>query len=198
MSISNIVQRGLFHIFGGLVICMAALFLPRTALLIALAAITFPFLIFELVRFNQPGINRWFVSFFKSLLREEEALRLTGTSYMLIASLIIFTVFERDIAILSLAFLAVGDATAMMVGMQIGKRRLLGKTLAGDLVCIISCLAIGSIFYFSVISLPFPIIIVGALVGSISEALSLPVNDNLSMPLLAGIAMTLMQNQLYS
>ena len=192
MSISSTLKRGLFHIFGGLFIPVAALFLPRTFLVISLCAVTFIFLAFEFVRFRAPGINRWFFSFFKPLLREKEASRLTGTSYILIASLIAFLVFQRDIAVLALSFLAVGDAMATMVGERIGKRRLLGKTLEGDLACFISCLAIGFVFYYAGLNIPLLVILVGSVGATIVEAIPLPINDNLTMPLFVGVVMTVM------
>jgi len=185
-------KRGLFHIFGGLFIPIAALFLPRMVLVISLCVVTFIFLTFELVRFRAPGINRWFFSFCKPLLREKEVSRLTGTSHMLIASLIAFLAFQRDIAVLALCFLAVGDALATLVGKHIGKRRLLGKTLEGDLACFISCIAVGLVFYYAGLNIPLLTILVGAAGATIVEAVPLPVNDNLTMPLFAGVVMTVM------
>ena len=190
MSMSSTMKRGLFHIFGGLCIPIAALFLPKMVLLISLCAVTFIFLAFELIRFRAPGVNRWFFSFFKPLLREKEASRLTGASYMLIASLIAFLVFQRDIAVLALSFLAVGDPLATIVGKQIGKRKLLGKTLEGDLACFVSCVTIGLVFYYAGLNVPLLTILAGALCATIVEAIPLPINDNLTMPLFAGVVMT--------
>lgn len=190
---SSTLKRGLFHIFGGLSVPVAALFLPRMVLLISLGVVTFIFLAFEFLRFRAPGINRWFFSFFKPLLREKEVSRLTGTSYMLIASLIAFLAFQRDIAVLALSFLAVGDPVATIVGKHLGKRRFLGKTVEGDLACFISCLAIGFIFYYAGSNIPLLAILAGSVAASVVEAIPLPINDNLTMPLFAGVVVTMMQ-----
>jgi len=190
---SNTLKRGLFHIFGGLLIPIAALFLPRMVFIISLGVATFIFLTFELIRFRLPRINRWFSSFFKLLLREEEVSRLTGSSYMLIASVIAFLVFQRDIAVLALSFLAVGDAVATLVGKQIGKRKLLGKTLEGNLACFFSCIVIGFIIHYAGLNIGLLTILVGSVGATIAEAIPLPINDNLTIPLLAGLVMTLMQ-----
>ena len=186
-------KRGLSHIFSGLSVPVAALFLPRTALLVSLGVVTFIFLAFELLRFRAPGINRWFFLFFKPLLRGNEASRLTGASYMLIASLIAFLVFQRDIAMLALCFLAVGDAVATIVGKHIGKRRFLSKTLEGDLACFVSCVAIGFVFYYAGLNIRLLTTLVGSVGATIVEAMPLPINDNLTMPLFAGLVMTVMQ-----
>jgi len=192
-SMSSPLKRGLFHIIGGLFIPIVALFLHGMVLVISLCVVTFILLAFELIRFKAPAINRWFFSCFKPLLREEEASRLTGASYMLIASLIAFLVFQRDIAVLALSFLAVGDPLATIVGKRIGKRKLLGKTLEGDLACFISCVAIGLVFYYAGLNIPLLTILLGSIGATIVEAIPLPINDNLTMPLFAGLVMTVMQ-----
>jgi len=178
--------------FGGLAIPLAALFLPRTVLLCSVAAVTFIFLAFELLRLKAPSLNRWFLSRFKPLLREKEQSRLTGSSYVLISSLIAFLAFQRDIAVLALSFLAVGDAVSTMVGESIGKRKFLGKTVEGDLACLISCVVTGLAFHYAAVDVPLLTILVGSVSATLIDAISLPVNDNLTIPLFAGVVMTVM------
>ena len=187
---SDTLKRGLFHLFGVLTIVVAAVFLPRTVLLVSLGVVTFIFLAFELIRLRVTGINRWFLSVCKPLLREKEASRLTGTVYSFAGALIAFLVFPRDIAMLALSFLAVGDAMATIVGKRIGKTRLFGKkTLEGDLACFVSCIAVGFIGYFAGLEVSWLAILVGSLGATIAEAIPLPVNDNLTLPLFAGLVM---------
>ena len=188
----NTLKRGLFHIFGGLSVVVAGFLLPRIALLISLGVATAIFLAFELMRFRVSTVNKWFLSNFRALLREEERSRLTGTSYMLVASIVAFLVFDRDVAIIVLSFLAVGDAVATIVGRLIGKRRLLGKTLEGDLACLFSCIVVGLVFHYVGFGIPLLTILVGAVSATIVEAIGLPINDNLTMPLFAGLVMALM------
>jgi len=202
LSISGTLKRGLFHTFGVLTIPIAALFLPKTILLISLGAAIFIFLAFELTRLKVPGVNRWFLSVFKPLLRGEEASRLTGTGYTLVGALIAFLVFPRDIAVVAVSFLAVGDAMATMVGKWIGRTRLpgkgktgKGKTLEGSLACFISCLIVGFICYFAGLDVGLLAILVGALGATVAEAIPLPrpLNDNLTIPLFAGLVMVAVQ-----
>jgi glycerol-3-phosphate acyltransferase PlsY len=190
---SPVLRRSLYHILGGLVIPIAALFLPKIVVQIFLGALTFSLLTVEITRLRVPTVNQWFFKIYKPLARTNEASRLTGTSYLIIASLISFLVFQRDIAVIALSFLAVGDAVAGIVGRWIGKRHLLGKTLEGDLACFFSCTATGSIFYFAGSSLSFPTIMIGAAIASVVEAIPLQVNDNLTIPLLSGAVMTLLK-----
>ena len=178
---------------GALVIPIAALFLPRTILLIALGVITFVVLAFELIRLKVPAVNRWFLSFFKPLLRGGEVSHFTGTGYTLLGALIAFLVFPRDIAVVAVSFLAVGDAMATVVGKWIGKTMLLGKgkTLEGSLACFVSCLIVGLIGYYAGLDVGLLAVAVGALGAAIIEAipLPLPLNDNLTIPVFAGLVM---------
>lgn len=192
MSTNNNLNRGLFHIFGCLVFPVAALFLPRVVLLSSLGAVTFIFLSFELLRLKVLTVNRWFLFYFKPLLREEERTRLTGASYVLISSLIAFLAFPRDVAIVALSFLAVGDALGTIIGKSLGRRKLWGKTLEGDLACFIACLVTGFVFHYAGLSVSLPAILVGSVGAALMEALPLPINDNLTIPLFAGVVMTVM------
>jgi len=197
LSISGTLKRGLFHLFGALSIPIVALFLPRTILLIALGALTFVVLAFELIRLKVPVVNRWFLSVFKPLLRGEEASRFTGSGYTLVGALIAFLVFPRDIAVVAVSFLAVGDAMATIVGKRIGKTRLpgKGKTLEGSLACFVSCLIVGIIFYYAGLDVGLLAIAIGALGATIIEAIPLPrpLNDNLTIPIFAGLVMLVIQ-----
>jgi len=156
--------------------------------------VTFTFLAFEVIRLRAPGINRWFFSHFKPLLREREASRLTAASYALVASLAALLAFQRDIAVLALSFLAVGDPLATIVGKEVGRRKLLSKTLEGDLACFISCVAVGLVSYYAGSSIRPLTIAAGVVSATVVEAIPLPVDDNLAMPLSAGLMMTVMQS----
>jgi len=182
-------KRGLFHIFAGLSIPIAALFLPQMVMVISVGVVTLIFLLIEVLRWKNPAVNRLFLLVFKAVLREEETSRLTGASYMLIASLIAVSVFQRDIAVLALSFLAIGDPLATIIGRHWGRKRLWGKTLEGDLMCLVSCIAVGFVFQQVGLDVPWPAILLGALSATVAQAVSLPINDNLTIPLLAGLIM---------
>ncbi|MCX6003300.1 MAG: hypothetical protein NTX46_02545 [Chloroflexi bacterium] len=186
-------RRGFVHILVGLAIGVAALFLPRVLLLSLLGVAAFLFLLFEFIRFMSPIVNQWFNSFFKLVLRGSETSHLTGASYLLLASLISFLIFTRDVAVVSVCFLAVGDALATVIGEYNGGKRLWNKTLESDLSCLLACLVVGFILYYAGLNVSVPTVVVGSIVAAIAEALPLPVDDNLTIPFFAGLAMTLMQ-----
>ncbi|HEX9976025.1 MAG TPA: SEC59/DGK1/VTE5 family protein [Dehalococcoidales bacterium] len=182
-------KRGLFHMFAGLSIPIAALFLSQTVMLISVGIVTLAFWLIEVLRLKYPAVNRLFLLVFKAVVREEETSRLTGASYMLLASLLAVWVFPRDIAVLALSFLAVGDPLATIIGQRWGRRRIFGKTLEGDLACLIACIAVGLVFRQVGVDLAWPTILLGALSATVAQAVSLPINDNLTIPLFAGLVM---------
>ena len=182
-------RRRLFHLSAGLCIVIALWSLPKMPLLLSLGSVTFLFLIFESTRLRVSSINRWFISHFGSMLREGEKSSLTTSNYVLLAALVSYIVFGRDIAILSVSFLAIGDVAAAIVGQHIGRTRLFGKALEGDLACFLSCLAIGFIFYYVGLNVGSLTIVIGAAGATVGQAIQMPVDDNLTLPLFAGVLM---------
>lgn len=65
--------------------------------------------------------------------------------------------------------------------------------MEGDLACFISCAALGFVFYYIGLSIPLLAILAGAVSANIVEAVPLLINANLTMPLFAGVVVTLMQ-----
>ena len=174
---------------ASLAIVIALWFLPETPLLLALGSVTFLFLLFDITRLRVSGFNRWFISHFGSMLREEEKSSLTTSNYVLLAALVSYIAFGRDIALLAVAFLALGDVAAAIVGDRFGRTRLFGKALEGDLACFLSCLAIGFVLYYAGLHVGSRTVIVGAVGATIGQAIQTPVDDNLTLPLLAGVLM---------
>jgi len=74
------------------------------------------------------------------ILKVEERVRPTGTSYLLLASVVVFLLFEKHVAMMSLLFLSLGDLAATVVGDWFGKWRAFGKSLEGSVTCLAVCL----------------------------------------------------------
>jgi dolichol kinase len=186
-----VLRRGAAHIVIGLAIGISGLFIPKTIFLSLLGAATVAFLVIEFIRFHSPEVNRWFCSSFRLVVRESEKTHLTGASYMLLAALISFLVFARDIAATSVCFLALGDALATLIGGSNGKKGVRVKTTAGKAACLLACLAVGFILHYAGLNVSILTIAIGAIVATIMESLPKFVNDNLTIPLISGVAMTL-------
>jgi glycerol-3-phosphate acyltransferase PlsY len=192
-TVQPLLIRRLLHITVGLFIVIAALFLPETLFFSILVSGTLVFLLIELFRFIFPGMNRYFYGFFGLVLKESEISHVTGASYFFLGALISFVIFERDIAIVSVCFLAIGDTVSAIVSEYNGRIKLFKKTLEGNIACLLACLGTGFIFYFAGLDISLLVMIIGAVVATIIEALPLPVDDNITIPISAGLAMTLVQ-----
>jgi len=185
-----VVRRGVFHICFGMLIALSGLFLSKSTVVITLGILVLFGLALELARFAIPSVNRWFFRIFKPFVREAEATSATGALYMVMASFLAYLAFEIHIAMLAIAFLAVGDAIGAIVGNTVGRTKSLKKTLEGDMACFLSCIAMGFIFYFSGLVGDMTLIIVGSISATVIEAIPLPINDNFMMPLFSGVVMS--------
>jgi len=183
--------RRLWHLVGGSFFPVLAFFVPKGALLVTLGAITGALVAWEIVRFASPWVNRWMVSHLSVILKGEERFRPTGTTYLLFSSLAAFLLFGRYVAIAALLFLSIGDLMASVIGERFGKRILFDKSSEGSLACLASCLLIGIVMSRLTPAIALPVAIVEAVSATIVELLPIPIDDNLTIPLISGGLMTL-------
>ena len=206
--------RRLWHIFAGLSIPVAGLLAPQDIFIPALVSITIAVLILDIVRRRSPRINRRFMISFRALLRESEVSTLIGSTYFLIAASIVFILCDKSIAAIALTFVAVGDPVAGMVGERWGKLKVSpeegkmsdfakfprnlrfrgkkGKSWEGSSACFVACLVVGVILA-AITHVALWVVVVGAICATVVESLSLIVNDNLSIPLVAAGVMSLVR-----
>ena len=186
-------KRGLFHIIGGLSIFVAAIFMSRIIFLLSLSAFTVIYLCFELIRLRSSMVNDCFFKNLGPLLRTEEVSRLTGASYILVSSLLLFVFFRQEIALVALSFLIIGDAVSAIVGKYLGRRKFFYRTYEGSAACLVACLIIVFLFYIAGINISLPIMLIGAVIAAIAAAMPLRINDNLTIPLLSALAMLIVE-----
>ena len=146
----------------------------------------------DLVRFRMAGLNRLFLRWLAPLLKHDEDRKITGASYMLAAALIAFLIFDRQVAVLALLFLALGDPAAALVGSSMPGPRLLGKSPGGTVAFAgVSMLVVLALSLSGRVDYHWGML-VGGLVAALVELAPLPVDDNLTIPLASGGAMQLL------
>jgi glycerol-3-phosphate acyltransferase PlsY len=106
----------------------------------------------------------------------------------MIAALISVLVFDKMIAVSALSFLVIGDTAAAVVGKRFGKKLFWGKSLAGSFACFVCCLLIG----YALLTNEW-VILAGALTATIVEALPVPMDDNMRVPIASGLIMQLVR-----
>ncbi len=159
----------------------------RLAFSLLLAALVIS-LVIEFHRFWQKSFRKTFHRVFGRILRKHEMKDFTGATYLLFSSMLCVAFFEPLVASVSIAFLSIGDTFAAMIGMNFGKRKFIrvNKSLEGSLACFVSCLVFG-IFW-----LKHPwLALIGALTATVAELANVHLDDNLKIPLLSALALSI-------
>ena len=156
-----------------------------------LIALTLTAIVVDLVRIHDHRVARFFRQFFGGLIREHEQFNLLGSTYLLLAALLAVEIFPHRIAAAAIGFTVLGDGVAALVGKAWGRRRFFNKSLEGAAGGLAACLLWGA-WLAGTHLLPWPVVIVGALVASLVELLPIPLDDNLGITLFAGYAMKLL------
>ncbi|MBT3267283.1 hypothetical protein HN371_09040 [Candidatus Poribacteria bacterium] len=151
------------------------------------------YLVTDMTRLSDPSMNRRFVRVFRVLLRPSEVRAPTGTSYYLLGAFLSILLFSPVVAIAAILFLVFGDFTAALVGTSVGRIRIFPpRTLEGSAGCLLACLAVGIALFWHVkpvwpvaVALAF----VGAAAATVAEGAPWRLNDNLTIPLVSGLAL---------
>jgi acyl phosphate:glycerol-3-phosphate acyltransferase len=189
MKFLSEVRRKAFHL-SGIVIPIGYYLVPAPKGKIILIILTLTAIVIDVVRLNEPRVRTFFYYLFGKIVRDHEKYNLLGSSYILLASLLCAYAFARPIAIVSMAFIAVGDAMAAIVGRRFGHPVIFGKSVEGSLACFLSCVAVAWIYPGD----PFTwrMMLGGAAAATLFELVPIPLDDNMRISLSAGFAMTLL------
>jgi glycerol-3-phosphate acyltransferase PlsY len=190
---TKIYTRAFFHLAWQGSTLAVAWFVPRSVIIIIIALLCVIFILLEAVRLRNNAVNDWFFKWFGALLRQDERTKVTGALFVLVASLFAFGIFSKEIAILALAFLAVGDPAAAIIGKLVKGHKIYSKTLEGNLACLVACLVVGFALWYLELEVSTPMVIAGSFAAAFIQALPIPVNDNLSIPLFSALVMSLIK-----
>lgn len=185
------IKRKVIHL-GNSVIPLSYYFFvqDRITMVWILFSVTIFFVAVDYFRYHIEWIQKWFGIFFSSMLRKHELEgKLTGATWAFIGGTISVFIFEKDIAVLALLFMSVGDTVAALIGQRYGTTKIGKKTIEGFAGGLVSCIFI-SIFFPSVIWINR---IAGSLTASLIELSSIPIDDNLMIPIISGGVMTLLR-----
>ena len=183
------VWRRFFHLAAGSLVPLAGIFAPIPEFLAVLAALVAGGLALDLIRFRVSWLNRVFLRWLRPLLKVSEDRQVTGATYLLVAAFFAFLLFDRPVAVAVMLFLAVGDPVAALVGRPMPGPRLFGKSPIGTLAFVaVSLLVVAGLGGVGVITYHWSFL-VGAVVAGLVELLPLPLDDNLTVPLIAGSVM---------
>jgi len=169
-------------------------FVTRSFALRVLIPLTLVFLAVDIARYYHKPTADLFYKFFGFLLRaherDEKTKRLNGATYVLISATLCVLIFPKLFVIIGFAILIISDGSAALIGRRFGNHRFFEKSLEGSIAFFISALLVIIVtpkYYY--IPMEYFFGAVAALVGTLVEAISVNVDDNLSVPM--SIAITL-------
>lgn len=110
-----------------------------------------------------------------------------GATYILISVCLTVAMYSKPVAIAALSFIIVGDSFAALIGRKFGRHRFGRKSIEGSAACLLGT----AIVALLTPDLALPVTLTGAVAATITEAVSLRVDDNVSVPVVSGLVMTL-------
>lgn len=133
------------------------------------------------------------------LMRRSEKEGMTGLPFYALGCSLALYFYGRDIAILSIMFLVFSDPISSFFGVLYGKDKILpNKSLQGAVAGFFTCYLISLFYAMNTSTIGTHILtfsIVSGLIGASSELISaFNVDDNLTIPVLSGLGMTLLNH----
>lgn len=169
---------------GALLVPLLAEATSRNVALEALTALTTLYILSELIRLRG-GIVPLITGFTLRMSRPSERPDfISQPVYLVVGVTLALILFPKDVAYASIAMVAVGDPIAAFVGVRIGRLHVGRKTLEGFAAGLIASALMASLLIQPLVA------IVGSTVAMLLE-LSGVFEDNISMPVGAGVAMLL-------
>ncbi|MCK4997610.1 hypothetical protein KAS08_04865 [Candidatus Pacearchaeota archaeon] len=178
------IKRKFFHVASLIYLLPYWLILKylnsQTLALLSLTFILIAFLIMEYLRI----IKKKKIPFFHKLWRDNETKKFGGEIPYILGMIIALTFFNFQIALSAILMMAIGDAAATIIGLKFGKHKISeNSSIQGSITELIIDLTIGYLIIGN-----WLIIIPMAIVATLSEMFSYKINDNLTIPILAGLA----------
>ena len=186
------VGRKCYHVLGGILL-LGIYYLLRPGQAFFLYLLLFlGILSFDLARLRTPAFNEWAIGRMGTLLRPGEARTLSGSpTYVAGVALTLF-LFDLPVATAAVLFLVFGDVAATIVGESRGRTKILGKSLEGTVAFVAAGMAAGLAARLLGQGVSLPVLAAGAVTAAAVEVLTPKrLNDNLTIPLVSGMIMTL-------
>ena len=177
--------------------------LGREAALWLLVPLAVFAVICDTARLRVRWMHRFINWLFAPIMRPEEQppfggpIVLNGATWMCVSAALAALLFPEPIAASALAMLMVGDGAAAVIGRRFGRTRypFSEKSLEGSVAFFVTGLL--AALPFGLIPEPgvsAPVLAVGAFMAAFVEALPIPINDNVRVPVVAGATMLLLMS----
>ena len=187
------VGRRVFHLIAASCTTLLVLVIPEPAYMSLVGGGALLSLAVDVGRQRTGFINRVYMGMFRSILKPTEATDITGATYLLFAIFFAFYFFGTEVALPVLMFIAVGDPVAALIGPRCPGPRLWDKSPVGSLAFVAASLGVWAILVAAGFGDWSWAVVITAVFAAAVELTPLPVDDNLTVPLIAGGFMVLLR-----
>lgn len=190
------IARKIWHIAGVSLVTFLFYILPYSVSIGLVSGFSILFIGLDFLRFQVPAFKNFVTRLMHLFIRKEELHKPTGLSYMCLGFWLLMVLFDRNITLLTMMFVMLGDPIAAYVGTKYGKDKIGDKTVQGFFACFAVCAIISLVFLaindFNSSRIIY-VSLLAALIGSGSELVQInKIDDNLSMPVISGALLTLL------
>lgn len=191
----EVLRKGIH--FGSVIIPITAVFVSRMEMVLFLTAAALAMVLIDIVRSRNKVFRSFFLGLFGKVLRgKEQEGGMTASTVLMASAALTILLFRTEIAVSALVFLSIGDSLAALIGKRFGRTKLVsGRTLEGSLAALLGCLVFAiPLMQLSAArgwSLSPTGLAFGALAATIAELFEVPLDDNLRIPVFAGLVMEL-------
>lgn len=186
------VGRRVFHLVAASGTTLLSLALPEHPYMLLIGSGALFALSVEVARLRVGYLNRLFMLLFSPIMKDAEVSEISGATWFLIAAFFTFYFYGPEVAVPVLLFVAVGDPAGALVGARMPGPRIWGKSPIGSIAFIAAALgawAIVSATGYGAWSWP---IVAAAVVAAAVEFAPVPIDDNLTVPLISGAFLALL------
>lgn len=164
---------------------------------IGIMAIAIAGFLLDMIRAKYAPLNKLVIRMMGPLMRRSEREGMSGLPFYALGVSISLFFYQRDIAIVSIMFLVFSDPLSSFFGVLYGKDKILpNKSLQGAVAGFFTCYLITLFYVMNTATLGTHILvfaIVAGVIGAASELVSaFNIDDNLTIPVLSGLGMTLL------
>ena len=189
-------KRRAFHLCAALALPIIALSVGYRPAVYAAGGAAAALAAGEAVRLVLPAVNIRVIAALGPLLKPREKRTPTAATYLALTSLAVLALFGTPVAALALLYTALGDPAAGIIGARYGRvrirafgQRLGGKSIEGALAFLAAATSVAvGLWLAGVYGTLWPAL-VGAAVAALVEFLPIPLEDNVTVPVVSAAVM---------
>ncbi len=187
ISLKRELTRKIIHLITSLIPLAYFYYSSEEQILVLCISLFILFLVGDILRIYVIQLRQIYEKIFGKLLREHETEKsLNGATLLFLGFTLAILLYEKNIAVIAMLLLSVSDSLAAIVGKSFGNHRFFNKTLEGSLAFFISAFIIILFFYDKIF-----LGLITALTMAIVELVPNKINDNIVIPIMAGLLLSL-------